>query len=82
MALLDDSLKCSTDADAVATHDNGLFLKLVVLVYGLESICILGAELEDLPHFNTALDGDGLAAHGASVARCRHHEVGVIGLGD
>ena len=79
MALLDDRLQSACDADAVAAHDAERLGGVLVLVDGVESLGVLGAELEHLPHFNAAADGDLPAALGADVAFADDDEIGVAG---
>ena len=67
VVLLDAGRDHAGDADAVTAHDGGLFLAVLVEINGVEGLGILGAELEDVAHFDALGEGHRLAAAGADV---------------
>ena len=76
VVLLDRGGHGARDANAIAPHDHGLLLALLVQKRAVHALGILDAELEDLAHFNAA---EGLevtfSAPRAGVAFCGHSDV-------
>ena len=73
---LDRAGEDAPDADAVAAHDGGLLLAVLVGELRLHRLGVDGAELEDVAHLDAALRLERAAAvragvAGAARARCR-----------
>ena len=50
----------SSDTDAIAAHDWCLGITVLIGVFHMHRLGVLGAELEDIAHLNTAGNTDGL----------------------
>ena len=70
-------------ADAVATHDGVLQHTVLIKILHIHALGVLGAELEDVAHLDTAFDSDGvLAAHRANAALGRFCHTHVFHIAD
>ena len=76
IVLLDGGGDHAGDADAVAAHLHDGGLAFLVQHRGLHRLGVLGAELEDVAHFDAALEQQGALATGAWVA---FHHVADVG---
>ena len=54
MILFDTGGNCSADADAVAAHEDDLFLAVGIEESGIKRLGVFGAELEDMADFDAA----------------------------
>jgi hypothetical protein len=73
--LFDDGLHRACDANAVAAHDDELFLPGFIEVKSVQRLAVLRAEFENMPDFNRALDAQRLPANGAGFARADRAQV-------
>ena len=77
VVLLDGRGHHPGDADAVAAHDHDVFLAVLVQIHGMHGVAVLGAQLEDVAHFDALGQLDGATAARAGVAQGDAAQVGV-----
>ena len=65
-----------SDADAVASHDDGAAVALVVEIVDAEGLAVEGSELEDVADLDAAKGFKGLAALDAGLAFFREGDIG------
>ena len=75
MILLYNRRQGSGDTDTVAAHDQRMGFLILVCEYCPHGFRVLGAQLENLAHFNTLRSRERLPAYRAAVSRLRRLDI-------
>src|SRR5262245_43740436 len=77
MMLLDGSRRGTADANAIATHHEGMRCAIDVEIGGVHRCAILRAQLKHVPDLNAAYDSQRFAAPGARISLTHQPHVDV-----